>query len=423
MAVRVRSDAVMAAVTRVLSTTMRRYVHDPVVLEDLCHEGLARVLAAADHLDDDVLPAYATVVAQNLVRSHARTERNRQAKHDRAAATAAATVPPPDEAWSRTDPTEAAAMRTALAQLLASDRDLLTAIDVGEQSVGDIADRHGAREGTVRVRVLRARARLRTRYLVALRRVDLPTDRCLVVLDALSAGDRTRQRDLHVDEHLDDCETCASLAESLVSRRRPALLVIFAPVIAWWRWLHRSPGPAAASTAVVAAGLGLVAVLVVSGASTPPPPSALATTTTATTTATTATTATTSVTSAGAAATPTPAGLRTPTQVLLPVPAGLAASVGEPITATSVPVLEVVGDESFWVGTSDTDRLLVTLVGGTESAPTIGAGQTVSFTGTLTAVDAALVAQLGIDESEGAGLLLAQGVAIAVAEDTVTSAG
>jgi hypothetical protein len=61
----------------------------------------------------------------------------------------------------------------------------------------------------------------RLEYLLALRRVKLPTPRCRPVLLALSTGDKRRQAATHSSTHLLHCPTCASLSDPLLRRRRP----------------------------------------------------------------------------------------------------------------------------------------------------------------------------------------------------------
>jgi hypothetical protein len=68
--------------------------------------------------------------------------------------------------------------------------------------------------GAIAMRLARARATLRLEFLLAVRRVELPTDRCRLVLLALSAGDRRRQPKLDAAGHLDTCPTCAALAQT-----------------------------------------------------------------------------------------------------------------------------------------------------------------------------------------------------------------
>src|SRR4051794_117944 len=49
----------------------------------------------------------------------------------------------------------------------------------------------------------------------------------------------------------------------------------------------------------------------------------------------------------------------------------LAAVAGKPVTATGVKVVSVVGDEVFWIGRSNADRILVHLETNGESGPTV----------------------------------------------------
>jgi serine/threonine-protein kinase RsbT len=64
---------------------------------------------------------------------------------------------------------------------------------------------------------------LRVEYLLAMDRVEPPTDRCRAVLLALSAGDRRRQRELDAGRHLLECDLCARFSEPLTERRRDSL--------------------------------------------------------------------------------------------------------------------------------------------------------------------------------------------------------
>jgi hypothetical protein len=97
----------------------------------------------------------------------------------------------------------------------------------------------------VAAQLARARAKLRVNFLLAIRAIDLPTDRCQSVLNALSAGDRRRQRALDAGGHLLDCKVCAGLSDPQTERRRA--LAGFPSRSAWsspWRvrgWLHDHP--------------------------------------------------------------------------------------------------------------------------------------------------------------------------------------
>jgi serine/threonine-protein kinase RsbT len=66
----------------------------------------------------------------------------------------------------------------------------------------------------------RTRARLRVEYLLAIERVEPPTEWCRPVLLAISGGDRRRQREVDAARHLLECALCARLSEPLVGRGR-----------------------------------------------------------------------------------------------------------------------------------------------------------------------------------------------------------
>jgi RNA polymerase sigma-70 factor (ECF subfamily) len=398
-----RSEDPSAELTKVIRAVVRRSVANSDLRDDLVQEALLRVLRYRDGLDGATLSAYAAVVARNTVRAHHRAERLAQAKHDRAAAAATLPAPPADELSSRIAPDELEAMRVALAELSDADRELLGAVELAEQPHRAAARHHQVSGGTLRVRLHRARARARTRYVIALHGVELPTRHCLGVLDALSMGDRARQRALHADEHLQGCTACASLAEPLLSRRRPLLVSV--PFLAWWRWLRRRPAQTGAGTVAAAGILTVLAVAAWPTDNHVRPAVVAAPTTTA--------------------ATRTASPLRTPTVSLLPVPPDLVAHTGEAVTAASVPVVSVVGDEAFWVGTGPDAQLLVIAEGG-ESPLTITAGTLVSFTGSLTANSVDVAVDAGIDSSEGGeggDLLRRQGVHIAVGARAITVTG
>jgi hypothetical protein len=58
------------------------------------------------------------------------------------------------------------------------------------------------------------------RHLLAYGQVRPPTPCCEPVLDAISLGDRSRQRALDAAGHLAACPSCATLAEPLRRRAR-----------------------------------------------------------------------------------------------------------------------------------------------------------------------------------------------------------
>jgi serine/threonine-protein kinase RsbT len=61
----------------------------------------------------------------------------------------------------------------------------------------------------VAAQLARARAKPRVNYLLAIRAIDLPTDRCQSVLNALSAGIAAVSAPSMPGGHLLDCKVCA----------------------------------------------------------------------------------------------------------------------------------------------------------------------------------------------------------------------
>ena len=95
----------------------------------------------------------------------------------------------------------------------------------------------------------------------------------------------------------------------------------------------------------------------------------------------------------------------------------LSEYVGEPALGSGVTVWSVPADEGFWVGTSDTDRVWVQLIGPVESPYAVRAGDTVSFTGVVVVHAADFPSRVGAGKDEGADLLAAQGAHIEVQMD------
>lgn len=91
-------------------------------------------------------------------------------------------------------------------------------------------------------------------------------------------------------------------------------------------------------------------------------------------------------------------------------PTALARFVGKPVSGRAVKVVSVVGDEVFWVGSSNSDRVLVHLKTSGESPPKVRAGDRASFTGALAKNAAGAAGSYGVTEREGAALLKRQGV-------------
>ena len=187
--------------------------YDP---DDVVQETLARVWEARWRLEKGTLLAYGLVVARNLVTSAEREARVRRRHGHRLVDPVVAD----DPAVHLLAAEERAAVARAVAALREEDRRLLVEHEVHGVEARKIAAEDGVDAGAVAARLARARARLRVEHLLTLRRVTLPTPRCRGVLDALSLGDRRRQRTLLAAEHLVGCPTCAELAEPLLTRRR-----------------------------------------------------------------------------------------------------------------------------------------------------------------------------------------------------------
>lgn len=375
--------------------------------EDVVQETVARVLDARPELDGGATLGYAIVVARNLLASRARDA-------DRARRYAPRLVDRdepqrPDEAVVAAE--ERDALRQALSTLPEPQREPLLAHVLDDEPVAELAERRGNSPGSVAAQLSRTRARLRLDFVLALRRAELPTDRCRPILLALAAGDARRQRALRAGHHLLQCSTCASLSEPLLRRERA--LAGTAPWLAIGPLaerlvaaVRRHPWQSTAAGTAVAGAAVAAAMLLPSDPPAPAPPPAAAP-------------------AASAPAPVPPADLRQSDngQPLLPPPANLPALAGAPVTAENVPVLEVSANEGFWVGDAARGRVWVQLATGAESPQQVQAGQRVSFSGLVEAHDGAFPAQVGVDDAEGAALLAQQGAHVTADPATVAVAG
>ena len=231
-----------------------------------------------------------------------------------------------------------------------------------------------------------------------MRRVDLPSDRCRPVLNALSAGDRRRQVALNAGAHLLDCPVCAALSEPLVQRRRSLAgllpLGLARPLQALRSWLRAHPAQAGTGAGAAAITALLVVALAVQPHQPPPPAAAPSST----------------------AAVPTDRTLLADGTAILPL-AGrppLAHYAGKRVQARGAHVQSVAADEGFWVGSDSPNRVWVQLTGRGESKIHVRAGQRISFTGRLVANPRGFAAKVGVDAAEGAALLQRQGYHIEV---------
>jgi len=383
----------LLALTPLIRRVVAARVRDPQVVDDLVQETFARLLQAGPRLDNGALAPFAVVLARNVAVSFVRG-RFTEARHLHRLVE----LTGPDRPEERTlRQEEARAVAEGLARLPARDRSTLVANEVEGADTATLAAELGSSPGAVAAQLARARAKLRVNYLLAFRGVDLPTDRCRSVLNALSAGDRRRQRALDAGGHLLDCEVCASLSEPLTERRRALAgllpLGLVKPLEGLRAWVRNHPVQATAGTGAVVGAALLAAQLL--GGDPPPPPVAAPTTTVI------------------------PAGDRTLTsegRAILPLTGRppLSRYAGDPVRAQGVRVQQVAADEGIWVGTSPRDRVWVKLTGTRESRPRVQRGDRVSFTGRMVEHQPGFARRVGVTASEGAGLLDRQGYHVEV---------
>jgi RNA polymerase sigma factor (sigma-70 family) len=207
----------IADLVPVIRRVVAARVRDPVQVDDIVQETLARVMAARSRVQRDTLAPYAVATARNLIATAAqREQRARRSAHLLVEGDDARR--PEDEALRRVD---AALVKVALGRLSQTDREILLAHEVHGTDTAALAADRGSTPGAVAARLARTRARLRVEYLLAQAGADPPTDRCRPTLLALSAGDRRRQAELDVTGHLLACDFCAEVSPDLLERRAP----------------------------------------------------------------------------------------------------------------------------------------------------------------------------------------------------------
>ena len=383
----------LLALTPLIRRVVAARVRDPQVVDDLVQETFTRLLQAGPRLDDDALAPFAVVLARNVAVSYIRS-RSTEARHLHRLVELAEPDRPEEQALRQE---EARAVAEGLARLPTRDRSALVANEVEGADTATLAAELGSTPGAVAAQLARARAKLRVNYLLAIRGVDLPTDRCRSVLNALSAGDRRRQRALDAGGHLLTCEVCASLSEPLAERRRALAgllpLGLVKPLEGLRAWVRDHPGQASAGTGAVV-GAALLATQLLGGDPPRPPP-------------------------APATATAIPAGDPTLTsegRAILPLTGRppLSRYAGDPVRAQGARVQQVTADEGFWVGTSPRDRVWVQLTGTRESRAQVRRGGRVSFTGQMVEHPPGFASRAGVTAREGAALLDQQGYHVEV---------
>src|SRR5829696_2018582 len=381
----------LLALTPLIRRVVAARVRDPQVVDDLVQETFARLLQAGPRLDNGALAPFAVVLARNVAVSYVRG-RSTETRHRHRLVDLAEPDRPEERALRQE---EERAVAEGLARLPARDRSALVANEVEGADTATLAAELGSTPGAVAAQLARARAKLRVNYLLSIRGVDLPTARCRSVLNALSAGDRRRQRALDAGGHLLDCEVCASLSEPLTERRRALAgllpLGLLKPLEGLRTWVRGHPVQATAGTGAVV-GAGLLAAQLLGG--NPPPPVAAPTTTVI----------------------PGDLSLTSEGRAILPLTGRppLSRYADDPVRAQGVRVQQVAADEGFWVGTSPRDRVWVQLTGTRESRPRIQRGDRVSFTGRMVEHQPGFARRAGVTAGEGAGLLDQQGYHVEV---------
>jgi RNA polymerase sigma factor (sigma-70 family) len=341
--------------------------------EDVVQEAMTRLLENRSRLEPAAWEAYAVVSARNLLldrhRASAVSRRHRHRLHE-----PDLTDSPEEQVLTQE---EHSAVRRALTTLPPEDAELLQ-------------DRYGTGEAPVRTvpgpvvnRLARARSRLRLAYLLEHTGVELPTDRCRPVLEAVSSGDRRRQERLGAARHVTVCRVCATYAPVLVTRRRALAAVhplawIGAASVAVWAAARRHPVSGTAAVAVALAGVAAVGTAV-DGPDAPPR---------------------------------LPAAQERAVVTVADRPLREASQLG-PASAVEVEVQDVPADEGFWVA-SGGRRVWVQLVGAGESSAAVRPGDRVSFEGRAVPVPAGFAARAGLTPAEGAGELERAGVLVEV---------
>lgn len=198
-------------VRRVVAARMR----NPHVVEDLVQETLARVVASRARVQGSSLAPYAVATARNLVATYA--ERNDRAREKAHLLVDVDVSEHPEDGLLRQE--DRSAVQTGLSRLAPSERDLLVAHEIHGESTASLASARNTTPGAVAAQLARIRARLRVEYLLIQENLEPPTEQCRPVLQALSAGDRRRARELDADGHLLACASCSRLSSILSDRR------------------------------------------------------------------------------------------------------------------------------------------------------------------------------------------------------------
>ena len=386
--------------------------------EDVAQETLARVLVAAVRLDPAARLPFAITTARNLaVDAFRATARDRRNQHRLLDLTDAAQ--PEDEVLAAE---RSRALSSALGGLEPAEREALVAHSDGV-STADLAERDSTTPGAVAARLARSRARLRVDYVIALRKVQLPTKLCRPVLLAVSASDLRRQRALDTAGHLAGCAACAELIPPLAQRSSFLAGIAGAPLVllgaAGGRVARVSQHPAAQASAAVGVA-GAIAAFAILGTGSSQHSQAPRTPPAA---------ATAAVQPPPAAATPGPTPRTTATPRAVgwlraadgsPVALGnVARLAGQRVVARGAPVQSVVSYPGFWIGTTPADRVYVHVTDPALISRPVLVGHPVSFTGVLVAHGPGFASRDAVDAREGAGQLDSQGIHIQIQAESL----
>lgn len=370
--------------------------------DDIAQEAISRLLKHRHRLDRPAAVPYAMTIAKGLLADSGRRRgverRNLHRLH-----LADHPVSPEDAAIRQAD---IAAVGEALRSMSDDERDTLVEHVIDGRSLGEVGGEELS-AGGIAAGLARTRARARLDYLLAVRGVELPTDRCRRVLLALSSGDQRRQRAATAAHHLLECDTCASLAPPLVQRQRSLAGVLPVPAVAAfvgarWGWVLRAPRTAA----VVAATTGTAAVVMVGVAVWPE--ARPARTATSTSIAVATTTAPRATTTAPRATTLRIAGADG--WALAP---DLRARDQRPVIARRATVASVPADEGFWIS-DGRRRVWVQMLVPEESPVEIRRGDRISFDGIVVAHGPDYPRTAGLTRQEGADALAAAGAHVEV---------
>ena len=414
-------DQALLDLTGVIRRVLRARTSDTDLIEDLTQDTLLRVAVVQPQLDPDVLRAYSIVTARHALITHHR--RRTVAQRHTHRMVEFTSIAEPEHATLERGETDALAV--ALDRLGPADRQLLLDHEVDNQNLDELAATHSTSPGAIAMRLSRARSLLRVEFVLAFRRLTLPTDRCRPVLLALSAGDTRRQTALDAPGHLLDCDTCAELVEPVARRKRSAAAWLIWPFTAIGRSVARFATQlrrnrwlqAVTVTVAVTAAGGVVAASFASQPdhtrAAPPATTAPSTTSIPATTPAATTLPSTTMLVAPSAGPTTPAAVPPSTTVPaspcapLPPPSPSPTDANCTYLIDDLAVIDVPADEGFWVAYPDGQPIWIQLVGPGESPQRVIVGAHVSVRATITpasttpplgisSVDAERVAQRGV---------------------------